>query len=292
MKMKNERGTPERIRTAVAAAALLSVLVPSQASDFPSKPVTFVVSFSAGGPVDALTRALGQRLSQEWKQQVLIDNRPGASESLAAQAVARAAPDGYTLLASSEGPLTMNQHLFKRLPYHPEKDFAPVTQLVQVPMALVTPVGFPAGSLKEFLDLARSRSAARPLNYGSTGVGGITHLPMAMLATKAQLTLNHIPYKGAAPLLPELVAGQVDATFLAVQPVAPFVKEKKLKALAVSSPVRLKVLPDVPTFKELGVADPQATFIMGLAAPAGTPAVVLERIAKSVQKITWLEMRL
>lgn len=268
----------------VAGALALSSLSSVYAADYPAKPVTVVVSFSAGGPVDSLMRALGQRLTEEWKQPVVIDNRPGANEAIGAQVVAKAPADGYTLFASTEGPLTQNQYLYKKLPYNPNKDFTAVTQLVQVPMVLVTPINFPANSLKEFLDLARSR-ASKPISYGSTGMGGVTHLPMSMLAKDTNIAFVHVPYKGAAPLLPEIVSGQIDSAFLAVSAAAPFIADKKLKALVISAPQRIPSLSQVPTFKELGVEDVQATFIMALTAPTGTPQPIVDKIAASVQKI-------
>jgi len=274
----------KQIRASFAIVAGALALAGAQAADYPTKPVTVVVSFSAGGPVDALMRALGQRLSEEWKQQVLIDNKPGANEAIAAQAVAKAPADGYTLFASSEGPLTQNQYLYKKLAYSPDKDLTAVTQLVQVPMALVTPINFPANSLMEFLALARTR-ANSPITYGSTGMGGVTHLPMALLAKNTNIPFVHVPYKGAAPLVPDLVSGQIDSAFLAVSAVAPFIKDKKLKALVISAPTRITSLPQVPTFKELGVEDVQATFIMALTAPTGTPQPIIDKVAASVQKI-------
>lgn len=272
------------VRATLALLACALALSSVHAADYPTKPVTVVVSFSAGGPVDSLMRALGQRLTDEWKQPVVIDNRPGANEAIGAQAVAKARADGYTLFASTEGPLTQNQYLYKKLPYNPNKDFTAVTQLVQVPMVLVVPTNFPVNSLKEFLELARSR-ASKPISYGSTGMGGVTHLPMSMLAKNTNIAFVHVPYKGAAPLLPEIVSGQIDSAFLAVSAAAPFIADKKLKALVISAPQRIPLLPQVPTFKELGVEDVQATFIMALTAPTGTPQPIVDKIATSVQKI-------
>lgn len=280
--------TPQkrRVLCALASCLWLAAMPAAQASsDYPSKPITVVVGYSAGGPVDTFMRALGQRLSEEWKQQIIVENKPGANEAIAAQTVAKAAADGYTLFISSEGPLTQNQFLYSKLAYSPERDFLPVSRLVTVPMALVVPTSLPVNTLQEFLSLAKKRSATKPLNYGSAGMGGVTHLPMAMLAKQHGLEMSHVPYKGAAPLLPDLVSGQVDAAFLAVSAVAPFVRDGKLKALVVSAPARAKALPQTPVFSETNVADVQADFLMGLTAPAGTPAAVADKIASAVQKI-------
>ncbi|MDD2179274.1 tripartite tricarboxylate transporter substrate binding protein [Acidovorax sp. D2M1] len=260
------------------------LLVPAQATEYPTKPVTVVVGYSAGGPLDSFMRALAPRLSEALKQPVVIDNRPGANESIAAQTVAKAPADGHTLLMSTESPLTQNQFLYKKLAYVAERDFAPITQLVHVPMALVVPASFPANTLPELLALARSRKS-NPINYGSTGMGGVTHLPMAMFAKNNGLEYVHVPYKGASPLIPDLLSSNVDAAFLAVSAVAPYVIDRRLKALVVSAPARATALPQIPTFYELGIEDVQASFIMALSAPAGTSQLIIDKIAGLAQKI-------
>lgn len=275
-----------RLLGALASCLWFAAIPAARAvSDYPSKPITVVVGYSAGGPVDTFMRALGQRLSEEWKQQIIVENKPGANEAIAAQTVAKAAADGYTLFICTEGPLTQNQFLYTRLAYSPDKDFLPISRLVTVPMALVVPASLPVNTLQEFLALAKARGASKPLNYGSAGMGGVTHLPMAMLAKQHGLEMSHVPYKGAAPLLPDLMSGQVDAAFLAVSAVAPYVREGKLKALVVSAPARAKALPRTPVFGETSVADVQANFLMGLTAPAGTPSAVADKVAAAVQKI-------
>ncbi|MGH8431076.1 MAG: Bug family tripartite tricarboxylate transporter substrate binding protein, partial [Solimonas sp.] len=238
---------------AVAALAGNSAL----AQDYPTKPVTLVVGYPAGGPVDTFARALGQRLTEELKQIFIIDNKPGANEIIASQYVAKAKPDGYTIFISTEAPLTQNQFLYKKLGYSPEADLMPVSQLVTVPMVLSVSPAFPANTLKQFLEVAKSRSD-KPINYASGGVGGVTHLPMAMLARNEGFQWTHVPYKGAAPILPDLMANQVDATILAVSFMQQHINEKKVKALAVYADQRATSLPNVPTFKELGIKDIKA----------------------------------
>jgi tripartite-type tricarboxylate transporter receptor subunit TctC len=257
----------------------------SGAADYPSKPITVVVGYPAGGPTDAFMRALAPRLTEEWKQQILVDNRAGANEAIASQFVARAHPDGYTLLLSTEVPLTMNPFLMGKLQYDPEKDFAPVSLLLTSPLTLVVPANSPANSLKEFIGLAKSRGATKPLAYASAGTGGVLHLPMAMLAKENGLEMTHVPYKGVAPLLTDVVSGQVDAAWVAVAGAVPFVREGRVKALVVGAPSRVKALPQVPVFKETGVKPVQADFVFALLAPAGTPATIRDKLAATIRKI-------
>ncbi|MDD2179282.1 tripartite tricarboxylate transporter substrate binding protein [Acidovorax sp. D2M1] len=254
------------------------------AQTYPIKPVTLVVGYPAGGPVDAFARALGQRLTEELKQSFIIDNKPGANEIIASQHVARAQPDGYTIFVSTEAPLTQNQFLYKKLGYNPVIDLMPVSQLVSVPMTLAVSPGFPANTLKEFLEVARKRQE-NPIAYASGGVGGVTHLPMAMLAKNEDFKWSHVPYKGAAPILPDLMVGHVDATILAVSFLQQHINEKKLKALAVYADKRAASLPNVPTFKELGIRDIRANFIIGMVAPKGTPQPIAEKLASVSKRV-------
>lgn len=264
----------------VAATAVFSVA----AQTFPTKPVTIVVPYAPGGPVDNLARVLSTRLSKEWGQAVLVLNKTGANEIIGADFVAKSAPDGYTLFAATEAALTMNPHLYKKLPYNPQKDFTPVARLISVPMVFFVPASSRANTLKEFVDLAR-KATDKPMSYGSSGAGGIVHLPLAMFEKQEKLKMVHIPYKGAAPLIPEVISGEVDSAVLGVSVIEQHVKSGKLKALAVSSDARSTALPDVPTFKEAGVKDINAVFNIGLVAPAGTPPAVTAKIADDVRRI-------
>lgn len=254
------------------------------ADEYPNKTVRIVVPYAAGGPVDGLIRALGRALQEEWKQPVVIDNKPGANEIIAADTVAKAPGDGYTLLAATEAALTMNQHLYTKLPYVPAQDLLPVTRLVDVPLAFAVPATLPANTLKEFIALAR-KSTDKPLAYASGGAGGISHLPMAMFAKNESILLTHVAYKGAAPTIPDLIANIVQASALAVPVVEPYIKAGTMKALAVSAPKRLNALPEVPTFDEAGVKDIQARFHIGLVAPKGTPSNVSAKIAADAHRI-------
>ncbi|WP_137894412.1 tripartite tricarboxylate transporter substrate binding protein [Ramlibacter sp. 2FC] len=280
--------TRRRIFSALASAAAAASLFAASAvnaTDYPVKPITVVVGYPAGGPTDVLMRAIGPRLTSDWKQPVIIDNRPGANEAIAAQQVSKAPADGHTLLLSTEVPLTQNQFLFRKLNYNPEKDFAPITRLVSSPLVLVVNPSVPANSIEEFVALARSRAAARPVSYASAGNGGVLHLPMAMLAKQNGLNMIHVPYKGVAPLLTDLVSGQVEAAWVAVAGAAPYVHDGRLKALVVDAPMRVKALPQVPVFSETKVAPVQADFNFVLQAPAGTPVVVVEKLADAIRKV-------
>ena len=254
------------------------------AETFPAKPVTIVVPYSPGGPVDNLSRALGIRLTKEWGQPVLVLNKTGANEIIGAEFVAKSPADGYTLFAATEGALTMNPHLYKKLPYNAEKDFTPISRLITVPMVFIVPHNSKANTLKEFVQLARN-AKDKPMSYGSSGAGGIVHLPLAMFAKQENLEMVHVPYKGAAPLIPDIIAGQVDSAILGVSVIEQHVKSGKLKALAISGDSRSIALPEVPTFKEAGVKDINGAFNIGLVAPAGTPSAVVEKIANDVRKI-------
>jgi tripartite-type tricarboxylate transporter receptor subunit TctC len=269
---------------AAAAVTCLSV-VPQSRADYPEKPVSVVVGYSAGGPTDALMRAFGPRLTDDWKQPIIVDNKPGATEAIAARHVAKAAPDGYTLLLGTEVPLTMNQFLFSKLAYDPEKDFAPVSFLMRVPLVLVVPAALPVSSLQDFITLAKSRATTKPLAYGSAGLGGVNHLPMVMFEKQNRLELNHVPYKGVAPIVTDLLSGQIDTAWVGPAAAAPFVRDGKLKALVVDAPARIKALPQAPVFSETSVAPVQAAHIFAMVAPAGTPAAIRQKVATALKKI-------
>lgn len=273
-------------KTTLTALALGLLASAAAAQTYPGKPVTIVVPYSAGGPVDNFIRALGQQLSESWKQPVVVLNKPGANEIIGADHVAKSAPDGYTLFAGTEASLTMSPHLYKKLPYNVEADFVPISQLVSLPLMLFTHKNTPASTVAEFVDLARKAKAqGKPLNYGSTGAGGIAHLPIVTFEKQEGISMTHVPYRGAANLIPDVIAGQVDAAVLAVSVIEQHVKTGALKPLAVSSETRSVALPQVPTFKEAGFKDIHAIFSIGLLAPKGTPAAVVDKIAASTRAI-------
>ena len=276
----------QQTKTTLTALALGLLGSAAVAQTYPAKPVTIVVPYSAGGPVDNFIRALGQQLSDSWKQPVVVLNKPGANEIIGADHVARSAPDGYTLFAGTEASLTMSPHLYKKLPYNVDTDFVPISQLVSLPLMLFTHKNTPASTVSEFVDLARKAKAqGKPLSYGSTGAGGIAHLPIVTFEKQEGISMTHVPYRGAANLIPDVIAGQVDVAVLAVSVIEQHVKTGALKPLAVSSETRSVALPQVPTFKEAGFKDIHAIFSIGLLAPKGTPAAVIDKIAASTRAI-------
>jgi tripartite-type tricarboxylate transporter receptor subunit TctC len=257
----------------------------ANASGYPDHPVRLIVGNPPGGPTDAIARALAQRLSLAWKQQVIVDNRPGASEVIAAQATIAARNDGYTLLFCTETPLSLNPFTFARLSYDPEKDFAPVSVIVTAPLVLVVPQSSPAESVEDFVRIARGKASSKPMTYGSAGAGGVLQLPMVMLSRNHQLDLVHVPYKGAAPLLQDLIGGQIDAAWVGVSGAVPFVKDGRLKALVVGGDKRLSALPETPVFSETKVPAERADFMFAIVAPAGTPEDVQNKISASINAI-------
>lgn len=253
------------------------------ADTYPSKPVRMVIPYAAGGPVDALGRALASRLSTVWGQQVIVDNRPGGNEVIAASQVAKAPGDGYTLMLATDPTLSLNPYLFQKLSYDPFKDFTPITRVAISNMALVVSNSVPANTLKDFVDYVRANPDK--VSYGSSGVGNGTHLSMAWFAKENQLNMVHVPYKGLAPALQDMLGGQVQATIGAVSVVMPFVESGKIKVLAISGDKRAQSLPNVPTFAQAGFPTMQASFYYGLIAPSGLPVAIRDKVAADVRAI-------
>ncbi len=252
---------------------------------YPSRPVTLIVPYPPGGAVDAFARAFAEGLKQDWKAGVVVDNKPGANEVIGATALAKARPDGYTLMVSTEAAAILNPALFRKLPYDPAKDLVPVSLLVRAPLVLAVPASSPANTLREFIDIARARSASDPVKYGSAGAGGTGHLPFVQLASDHQLQLVHVPYRGAGPMLQDLLAGHVEAGLLGSAVAEPQIKAGKIKGLAVSAEKRLASLPAVPTYQDAGVPDINTVFIMALSAPAGTPQSVIDIVVQASRKV-------
>jgi len=250
---------------------------------YPDRPVTLVVPYAPGGPTDIVARAVGQKLSDVLHQPVVIDNRPGANESIAADHVAKARPDGYTFLFATDAALALNAQLFAKLSYNPATDFVPVTRVADCHMVMVVPPAVGVGNLAQFV--SRAKSLAQPLPYASAGVGNSTHLAMEWFARQADFRVNHLPYKGITAALPDLVAQRVDAMFSAAAGVAPYIEKGQLVPLAASGTSRSRTLPQVPTFTEAGYPNFEAAFYLGLVAPKGTPAEAVNRLAAEVSRI-------
>jgi tripartite-type tricarboxylate transporter receptor subunit TctC len=255
---------------------LLASAVPLWAQQaYPSRPIRLVVPFPAGGFSDLLVRLLVPGLTERLGQPVVVDNRPGASGNIGAEAVARAAPDGYTLLANS-GNFASNAALMPALPFDSLRDFAPVTLLAEAPLIVVVHPSLPAKSLGEFVALARERPGG--LNYASSGVGTTGHFAAELLKSMARIDLVHIPYKGGGPNMAAVLSGEVAITFPILPAAMPHVRSGKLRALAVSGSRRASSLPDLPTVAELGYPGYEIANWLGIAAPAGTPEPIVRRL--------------
>ena len=266
---------------ALCACLLSGLSVLAQAQPFPGKPVHIVVPFAPGGAVDTVSRIVGARLAELLGVAVITENKPGASANLGAEYVAKSAPDGYTLLLGANG-LATNPALFSSLSFDPLKDFVPVARIGYAPLVLVVPPDFPAKSLREFIAQARSRPGA--LNYGTSGNGSSGHLATELLKTTAKFDALHVPYKGGAPALTDLVGGRL--SFMLINPLEalPYTNSARLRALAVSSDKRVAMLPAVPTFGEAGLPGYEASVWWGLVAPAKTPHDAVAALTRQVLK--------
>jgi tripartite-type tricarboxylate transporter receptor subunit TctC len=280
-------------RTLGLAAALISgaCALPAFAqADYPNKPVKMLIGFPPGQATDTLGRAVAQRLSTQLGQQFVVDNRPGAAGIIATQAVMGAPADGYTLLISSSGPLAVNPGLYSKLPYDPIKDFAPVAGIAIVPLILVTNPTFPVTNVKELVALAKAKP--KTINYASGGSGVTNHLVMEMFRGAAGIDLTHVPYKGGPPALTDLIGGQVNVMFETSVAALPFVKQGKLRAIAVSSAQRISAAPDLPTIAELGYPGFSGVPWVAIVAPANTPAPIIAKLNTEVNKaLNTKEMR-
>lgn len=251
------------------------------AQSWPTKPVRMIIAFPPGGPTDLVSRVLAQKLSEQLGQQVIVDNKPGAGGNIAAELAARATPDGYTIFYNTSA-IVIGPALYGKVNYDTLKDFAPVLLTASVPMVLVVNPQLPARSVKEFLDLAKSRSGA--LNYSSSGTGTITHLASAMMSTQTGIQTQHIPYKGSAPGLVDLASGQTQFMIDTINTVLPYVRDNRLRGLAVTSVKRSPLLPDLPTLAEAGISGFEAAAWQGIVVPTGTPNEIVQKLNAEVNK--------
>jgi len=266
------------------AVCLLALLtLGSAALAFPTKPVKIIVAFPPGGGTDIVARLLAPRLGEAWGQAVIVENRAGASGTLGTEAAARADPDGHTLFMATMGNMTANQHLYPKMTVDPLRAFAPITKVVDVHFVFLANPALPAKGVRELIELAKQRPGE--IAYGSSGPGGAPHLAMELFKRRAGVDLQHVPYKGSAPSMNDLIGGRVMLTMDSLVQYLPHIRAGRLKALAVLGPKRSALLPEVPTIAESGLPGYALTNWFGLLAPAATPKPVLVQLNGDVLKI-------
>jgi tripartite-type tricarboxylate transporter receptor subunit TctC len=277
-----EKITMKGLRVSFALTCIALLAVPAHAQTYPSKPVTIIVTLAAGGAADVIARAVAQRLTEEWGQPVLVENRGGANNQVGTTAVAKAAPDGYTLLLTPEHTFTVNPFLYRKLSYDPVKDFTPISGLASISQSLVVHPSLPVKTVTELVALAKSKPGQ--LNYGGLGVASGPHLSMEMLQSMTGAKLTPVHYKGAAPALTDVVAGHIPMMFVSTGMVVQPAQAGQLRLLGVGSKDRLARLPELPT---VGETLPGFTAVVwfGLFAPTGTPREVVIKINAAVQRI-------
>ena len=272
-------------RCAGVLLAVLGMLVgaPAWAQSYPTKPVRIVAPFPPGGVADVLARALAPELQAALGQQVIVDNKPGAGGNIGAEIVAKAEPDGHTLLLASAGILTINEFLYGKMPFDPATAFAPITVVGDMPNIVVVHPRAGVATLKQLIDKARAQPGK--LDFGSAGNGTTTHLAIVLLEQAAKIKLAHVPYKGAAPAVQDLIAGQIDGLVDNPPLVLPHIRSGAIKALAWAAPQRMAILPDVPTAAEAGLPGFEASSWFALVAPAGTPKEIVARLNAEAAKV-------
>lgn len=271
---------------AISVLALLPLLASSSATAqqaWPSKPIHFIVPYAAGGFADIRARMLGVELAKTLGQPMVIENKPGAGGVLGTDAVAKAAPDGYTIGMGNLAPLAVNVSLMKKLPYDQQKDLLPVILVETSPLILTAGPGLPARSVQELIALAKAKPGQ--IAFASSGIGGAHHLSGEMLRQMSGIDITHIAYKGGAPAAADVLAGHVPMMFEMGYAALPSIKAGKIRALAVTSAKRLSVLPDIPTMREAGVPDFESYNWQGVIAPAGTPRAIVERLNREINAI-------
>ncbi len=262
-------------------ALLMAASASAAAQDYPARPIRIIVPFTAGAGVDIVARAVGASLTEAWKQSMVIDNRPGAGGTIAGELVARANPDGYTLMLGNVSTLAIAPALNPKLSYQPLRDFAPITLITNSENVLVLHASVPATTVKELIAYAKANP--RKLNYGSSGNGTSSHLGGAMFASMAGIEMTHVPYKGSGPMLTDLLAGQLQLSFSSVPTALPHIKSGRLRALAVTLLARSATLPDLPTVQEAaGLKGFEISLWQGIVAPAATPRAIVLKLNQQI----------
>jgi tripartite-type tricarboxylate transporter receptor subunit TctC len=264
------------------AAALTVAAVPAMADDYPSRPIKIIAPFGAGGPTDVYTRAIAEELRKSLHQTVVIENRPGAGTTIGTDLVAKATPDGYTLLMIS-GTQTVNETLYSKKPYQLMRDLVPIAPLIDTDLVLVVPAALPVKTLPELLALAREKPGT--LNYGSSGPGSNYHMAGELLKNLTGIDIVHVPYKGSTGARNDILSGQIQMLFDSVPTMSAWIKSGMVRAIATSGKTRSTILPDVPTLAEAGVPGFQASLWVGFMAPAGTPQPVVDLLNREIGKI-------
>jgi tripartite-type tricarboxylate transporter receptor subunit TctC len=273
-----------KLLKSLLGAALALGIATGAAAEYPDKPIKIIVPYTAGGTTDLLARTVGHKLSESWKQPVIVDNRPGANGIIGMDLVAKAAPDGYTLGLASPGTHAINETLYKStIPHQAQKDFVPVSLAVIAPMVMVVNSSVPAKSLNELIAYAKANPGK--LSIASGGSGSSQHLAAEMFKSMAGVDMVHVPYKGGGAAYIDLLGGQVQVMIDALQQAMPHIKSGKLRPIAVASAKRLPQLPDVPTIAESGVAGYESGAWYGFVAPAGTPKPVVDKLSKEIARI-------
>jgi tripartite-type tricarboxylate transporter receptor subunit TctC len=282
---RNFLSIPSLLIGAAVATVLISVIgvyAQDAGKPYPSKPIRLVNPYAPGGSVDFVARPIAQKLSEVFGQQVFMDYRPGAGTTIGTDIVARAAPDGYTLLATTNA-IAMNVSLFRKLPFDPVTDLAPIALTVQIPNVLAVNVGFPVASVKELINFARERPGQ--ISYGSSGYGSVTHLAMELLKSMTKIDMVHVGYKGGGPAMTALLAGEVPVAIVSIPGILPYVRAGKVRLLAITAAKRSETAPDLPTIAESGVSGYDVTVWHAMFAPRGTPRLIVDRINAEVNRI-------
>jgi tripartite-type tricarboxylate transporter receptor subunit TctC len=278
---------------AIAALACIAVIATggmitqARAQAYPTKPVRLIVPFAPSGGTDLFARLLAQKLSDSWKQQVVVDNRPGAGGSIGMEAAAKAAPDGYTLVLGHTGTLAINPSLYAKIPYDVQTDFVPISLLAAAPLVLIVPPDSRLETVKDIIALAKASPGQ--INCASSGSGTGSHLAGELLQYLAGIKLTHIPYKSTAPGLTALLGGQVQMMFSVIPPALPQIRAGRLKAIAVTGAVRMSQLPNVPTVIESGLGGYESTLSYGVLAPRGTPESVVQEVHAQIAKVLTMQ---
>ena len=271
-----------KLHRLIVGGTLVCAGAASFAQEYPAHPLRMIVGFAPGGSTDLVARVLAQKMTDSWGQQVVVDNRPGANGMIGADIVAKASPDGYSLVLSAIGPMAINASLYK-MPYDIVADFAPVTYTGNVTNLLVVNPGIGVNNVKELIALAKARPGT--LTFGSSGTGGAPHMAVELFKMLAHVNVVHIPYKGGGPAIADLVGGQISGSFASMPSAIPFVRAGRLRALAVTAPKRSRALPDVPTISEAGIPGFSVLDWQGLFTTAKTPPAIVNKLNAEVVRI-------